>query len=158
MEEVWKHIDGFETYQVSTRGRVRGPRSDDIKPFFSKGGYAIVSLYANRRTTKKLVHRLVAEAFVDNPSGSPNVDHINRDRADNRSENLRWVTTSENNLNTLHRTKEMFGLRWHARGAGYYEIRFTANGKEHSFGTARTLEEAKQKRDAALTSTGCIPS
>lgn len=153
MEEVWKSIDGYENYQVSNHGRLKGPRCDNIRPFFAKGGYAIVSLCRGGCISKKLLHRLVAQAFVDNPDNHDTVDHINRIRTDNRSENLRWVTVSDNNLNNIHRTKEMFGLRWHKRGNGYYEIRFTANGRERSFGTALTLEEAKQKRDEALKQT-----
>lgn len=46
-----------------------------------------------------LVHRLIAEAFLDNPGDKPTVDHINRNRSDNRLENLRWATHKEQNEN-----------------------------------------------------------
>lgn len=46
------------------------------------------------------VHRLVAECFIPNPEHKPQIDHINRDRSDNRVGNLRWVTQSENLRNT----------------------------------------------------------
>lgn len=42
------------------------------------------------------IHRLVAMSFLPNPNNKPEVDHINRNKADNRVENLRWVTTKEN--------------------------------------------------------------
>lgn len=49
---------------------------------------------------EQYVHRLVAMAFVPNPDNKPLVDHINRDKNDCRAENLRWVTYSENGLNS----------------------------------------------------------
>lgn len=46
------------------------------------------------------VHRLVAECYIVNQENKPFVDHINRNKIDNRVENLRWVTKSENSRNT----------------------------------------------------------
>lgn len=48
----------------------------------------------------RFVHRLIAETFIPNPENKPQIDHFNRNRADNKVENLRWVTYSENSRNT----------------------------------------------------------
>jgi DNA-directed RNA polymerase specialized sigma24 family protein len=48
------------------------------------------------RNNHRYVHRLVAEAFLPNPDGLPQVDHIDGDRKNNRLENLRWVTARQN--------------------------------------------------------------
>ena len=52
------------------------------------------------------IHRLVAETFIPNPENKPFIDHINRDRSDNRVENLRWVTAQENQNNTIRNRQE----------------------------------------------------
>ena len=48
------------------------------------------------------IHRLVAETFIPNPDNKQIVDHINKDRHDNRVENLRWVTSKENASTISH--------------------------------------------------------
>ncbi len=49
---------------------------------------------------KKRLHRLLGEAFIDNPDNKPCVDHIDQDRLNNDLGNLRWATRSENGCNT----------------------------------------------------------
>lgn len=100
--EIWKDIEGCKpnTYQVSNLGRVRNFKRGNflIKPF-SKDGYQRVSLNGK----KIYIHQLVANAFIPNPENKPYVDHINTVRDDNRPENLRWVTHSENMNNKATR-------------------------------------------------------
>lgn len=117
-EEVWKDIIGYEgLYQVSNDGRVKSLYREFwsgechrvlkkypekiMKTWIDRGGYEYVVLCKVSIAKKIKVHRLVAEAFIPNPENKPQVDHINTIRDDNRIENLRWATTSENQKNPI---------------------------------------------------------
>lgn len=112
MEQViWKDVVGFEgRYQVSNMGEVRSMdlclpcrnggvsvHKGKIKPLHKNNrGYVTVGLCKERKTYRKLLHRLVAEAFVNNAEGKPQVNHIDGDITNNVSSNLEWVTDNEN--------------------------------------------------------------
>lgn len=98
MTEIWQDIPDYEgLYQVSNMGRVRNTRSGRVLKAREKpNGYLGYALYTHSVATPFSAHRLVAGAFVPNPEGKPQINHINGNKADNRSENLEWCTASEN--------------------------------------------------------------
>ena len=90
-------IKGFEDYQITDDGRVWSKKTNRwLKYFLTEKGYLSVTIRNNSKKRGYFVHRLVAETFIPNPENKPCVDHINTIRTDNRVENLRWVTPSEN--------------------------------------------------------------
>ena len=92
--EIWKKIDGFETYSVSNMGRVRNDGTGKVlKPQIERG-YQRVHLYPGGRWMR--VHRLVALTFIPNPDNLLQINHINEDKTDNRVENLEWCTAQYN--------------------------------------------------------------
>lgn len=103
MIEVWQDIKGYENlYQISNWGNVMSLRSNKlITPQKNKYGYITIKLSKKGEIKTFLLHRLIAETFIPNPENKPYIDHINTNRDDNRLENLRWVTPSENNNNPL---------------------------------------------------------
>ena len=102
--EIFKNIKGYPGYQISNYGRIWSTKSNRyLNPYENNNGYLMINIQAaNGKRKHELIHRLVALAFVDNPDGKPEVDHIDRNRQNNHSDNLRWLTKSENNLNKNH--------------------------------------------------------
>ena len=93
MTEIWKDIAGYEgLYMVSSLGRVKSIRRNVIlTPQINNSGYVMIQLKNKGNRKGKLVHRLVAEAFIPNTENKPCCDHINACKTDNRVDNLRWV-------------------------------------------------------------------
>ena len=96
--ERWKSVNGFANYEISSCGRVRNATTERmLKP--SDTGYQVINLTKNGKSKQHYVHRLVAEAFIDNPEEKRCVDHIDGNRVNNHIENLRWATHTENSRN-----------------------------------------------------------
>jgi hypothetical protein len=103
-EEIWKEIDGFPDYKISTMGRVMSFRIYRDGKLLStkspKDGYKCVSLCSSDKNKCILVHRLVALTFLPNYYNLPTVDHKDRNRQNNSIYNLRWFSHHDQNTNT----------------------------------------------------------
>ena len=110
MEEIWKDIKGYEgLYQVSNLGNVkslnynRTGQEGLIKACNDKYGYLILSLHINGKRKTYKIHRLVAQAFLEDYSEELEVDHIDTNRKNNNVKNLKMCTRKENDNNPLTR-------------------------------------------------------
>lgn len=110
MSEKWKTIEGFETYEVSTEGRIRNKHGRILKTW-KRNGYVNVELQQEKKPYKFRVHRLVASAFIPNPEMYPEVHHKNHIRDDNRLINLQWTTSRGNSIHRWIKCLENAGYK-----------------------------------------------
>lgn len=107
--EIWKDIKGYEgKYQISSIGRIKslgrwvkhkGWRFEEermLNQYMSQTGYFYVALSKDSIQKKYKVHRLVAEAFLENPDNLPVINHKNEVKTDNRVENLEFCSVKYN--------------------------------------------------------------
>jgi len=109
--EIWKNIKGYEgLYQISSLGRLKalekprvtpsggiGIRKEKImKVYDNQRGYLQIVLRKNNIPKGHKLHRIVAEAFIDNPKKLEQINHINEIKYDNRVVNLEWCNATYN--------------------------------------------------------------
>jgi len=105
MDEIWKQIEEYDNYSVSTYGNVKNDNTGRIlKLGLTNKGYYKVGFRKNGKKKYFSVHRLVATSFIDNPLNLPQVDHIDNNKLNNRVENLRWCTHQQNILNKTNKS------------------------------------------------------
>jgi hypothetical protein len=106
-------VIGYENYLIYPDGKVTSKRFPKryLKGRLNRHGYLQVNLYKDNKSNNKDIHRLVAEHYIPNHDNKPQVDHINRDKKDNRVENLRWVSNGENQQNTGLRKDNKTGIK-----------------------------------------------
>lgn len=103
MEEIWKDIKEYEgLYQVSNLGNVRSLNynrqkiTKQLRPYKNIRGYWVVSLFKNNKQKTKMVHRLVAESFIENIENNIIVNHKDGNKNNNCADNLEWCTPQYN--------------------------------------------------------------
>ena len=150
--EYFRVIDGFPNYDVSTDGRVRIIKTGKImKLKIESSGYIQVGLYKDKKRSFHRVHRLVSTAFCNKEDNCNVVDHIDRNRANNNYQNLRWTTLSGNQRNrtiSINNTSGISGVIYDNRNNHWVASWYNENKKRRykSFSAIKYGDEqAKQK-------------
>lgn len=110
--ERWRAIDGYDgLYEVSDLGRVRSLKFGKeriLKNHTLPSGYVQIGLSKNSNVKRFLVHRLVAQAFIENDNiFNTEINHRNEDKSDNKVSNLEYCDRQYNmTYNDLHKRKK----------------------------------------------------
>ena len=147
---LFKRIEEFPDYFISMDGQVYNDKKGFYPRQHLKDGYLRVNLFKGKTNYSRKIHRLLAAAFIENPTEHRVIDHINQDRTDNRLKNLRWCSprqNCQNKTNTSHIGYNIY-LRKDGRPKPYV-VGVQINGKlqRTSF---KTLLEAIEYRDNIL--------
>lgn len=107
-----KEIEGFPGYFIEDNGRVWSEHSNKfLKPLRDTNGYLMVNLHKDGKQYSKRIHRLVAEAFINNPNNYDQINHIDENKENNNVNNLEWCTVSYNNNYGTHYEKCVNALK-----------------------------------------------
>lgn len=111
-------------YWVTRSGEILNSKGASLKKHDNGNGYLVVILSKQNKKKHHRVHRIVANAFLQNPESLPEVNHKDENKQNNRAENLEWCTSSYNKRYGSGRLTRSEGMKrvWAQRRA--------ANGKQ----------------------------
>lgn len=104
--ETWKEIVWFTKYQISSSWKIKSTyfwKERIMKDEYNSCWYLIVRLYSWWISKKKLIHRLVAEHFIENPENKKEVNHKDWNILNNNDWNLEWCTRQENMMHSHYK-------------------------------------------------------
>jgi hypothetical protein len=144
-----------DVYHISEDGQVKNVKTGQLRKL--SNGSAYLQLNIEGKTHR--VHKLVADRFLPSPTGKCVIDHINRNKHDNRACNLRWVSSSENCINQT-RQKRISGNTGHHHITQDKQGFFVQIQKNYILYRKRfkTLPEAIEYRDNLLKEIDALPT
>lgn len=137
-------------YIVTDNGKVyNNATGEELTPKIIRGYYSVHLINPNGERKNYRVHRLVYQAFCGEIPAGYHIDHINRDKLDNREENLRAVSPRENVQNSTQNGREKRGYSFY-KGRGKWRAGIEINKTRYFLGLFNTEDEAKGAYETAL--------
>jgi len=133
-------ILNYPNYLIYNDGRVYNKKYNRFLKPIVVCGYLHVDLYNNNVRQRLKIHRLVALHYLNNVEGKDFIDHIDRDKTNNKVSNLRWVNRSENQINRMFKNNTNTNHK-HISFNNTYNFRIQRN-KKNIAKNFKTLTEA----------------
>ena len=143
-----KAIPNFPGYFASSSGQIFSNRRGSLKEMklsVHRDGYFKIMICVEKTKYTRMVHRLVASAWITNSENKREINHKNGDKKDNRVENLEWVTSSENAFHKTSILRKCIGEQTHLSKLTEDQVKEIRSSKEDSlimsrkFGVHRSL-------------------
>ena len=144
MEEIFIQVKDYPNYSISNQGRIYSKyKNDFMTNQLSNFGYYRIQLRNKGKYKRWFIHELVLSHFDKEKPKNMECDHINRNRLDNRIENLRWVNRSDNMKNRKKYYHKMKIGTISKTKNNKYQYQYYINGIRNYY-TYSTIEEAKE--------------
>ena len=168
-EILFKPVVNFEDYLIDKNGNIYSIKKKKYLKHYEQG-YITVSLYSKGKMHKLYLHRILGQTFLDNVDNKPCIDHIDRNKLNNKLDNLRWVSYLENRQNSgknnnnklghKHISIEFYNLKSGGQGGRYRLCLRTNNIKIYkAYDIAKyTLSQVIDKRNDILNTMNLLIS
>ena len=146
MEEIWAPVNGFEgLYEISNLGRVKNCRFNKLKKSRIRSGYYSVTLFKDGELKSLSIHRMMADAFINNKKEC--VNHIDGNKLNNNLSNLEWVSYRENAVHRDLKRKTKTGKANIILHSNSFQVRVRHDNKYVQLGSYKKIEDAVIARD-----------
>jgi len=142
MAEEWRACEDFPLYEVSNEGGVRNKTTGRIIKEWVHNGYKTFTPHKDGKKHTIETHSLIAKTFLPNPDNKPNIDHKDGNSLNNKLENLRWATKTEQAQNRKRLPSKS------GKSGVYISAKIQYNGQAINLGLFDTVEEASEYYEA----------
>jgi hypothetical protein len=155
-DKIGKRLPQFPDYLIFAgnnehpKGLVYSFKSNKFLKLLKRKDYWKIRLINKNCICKNLqMSRLIGLAFLPNPKKLPTIDHIDRNKENNRLTNLRWASYTLQMHNTLRKKRGLpHGIDYYQKRVGKYRARICKDGTQYSLGYFTTVAEAQRAYEA----------